>query len=391
MISVNEAKEIISKNVVPLPSVQLSLQEAVGLVLAEDVVSLIDSPPFNQSSVDGYAIAFKDVKEKLKVNGEVPAGNNENLSLLPKQAIRIFTGAAIPANADTIVMQEKIFLENGELIIQDEQLRRGSNFRKQGADIKKDSVALERDTILSPAAIGFLAGLGITEVSVYKKPYISIIITGNELQQPGKTLQFGQVYESNSFMLQTALKQLYFDEVTVSHIDDNLQRLTTSLNNALSKSDIVLLAGGISVGDYDFVLQAATDCGIEKIFHKVKQRPGKPLYFGKKNNKYVFGLPGNPSSVLTCFYEYVVPALNAMMNKKSGLPIRVSLGKDYKKVNGLTFFLKGNYEDGKAWPLDAQESYRLSSFAKANCLIRLEENITDYKEGDIVEIRVLPN
>jgi molybdopterin molybdotransferase len=160
----------------------------------------------------------------------------------------------------------------------------------------------------------------------------------------------------------------------------------------LESSQVVLLTGGISVGDYDFVLRAATECGVQKLFHKVRQRPGKPLYFGKKEGKLVFGLPGNPSSVLTCFYEYVVPALELMMQQKNMIKvIHAPLSRNYKKLKELTFFLKGFYDRDKAMPLDAQESYRLSSYAKANCLIRLEENVEEYKGGEMVEIHLLPN
>ena len=392
MISVNEAKGIIKDNVEVLPSIKLSLADAVGYVLSIDVFSTIDFPPFNQSSVDGYAIAFKDVHERLIIDGEVAAGNNKSMSLFPKHTMRIFTGAAVPDNADTVVMQEKVVIENNELIIHDEVLQQGLNFRPKGKDIKQNALALQKDDYLSAGAVGFLAGLGITEVSVYKKPSISIIITGNELQQPGNILQHGEVYESNSVTLKAALHQLHFNDVEILHVDDNLNRLTSTLNNALENSDVVMLCGGISVGDYDFVLQAATYCGVEKLFHKIKQRPGKPLYFGKKNNKIVFGLPGNPSSVLTCFYKYVIMALEIMTNKKNIIKVvKATLANDYKKIAGLTFFLKGLYADDKVFALDAQESYRLSSYAKANCLIILEEDKTEYKKNDIVEVHILPN
>lgn len=392
MIPVNEAKEIIKNNVSVLPSIKISLAAAAGYVLQKDIFSATDIPAFNQSSVDGYAFAFKHLHEKLIINGEIAAGNKENLSLLPKYAIRIFTGAAVPQNADTVIMQEKTIIENGQLIILDELLQKGSNFRAKGTDIKTGALALEKNSFLSPAAIGFLAGTGITEVNVYAKPSISIIVTGNELQQPGKILQPGQVYESNSFMLKAALQQLYINDVNIFWMDDELPHLTEKLNEVLKSSDMILLTGGISVGDYDFVLKAATACGIEKLFHKVKQRPGKPLYFGKKENKPVFGLPGNPSSVLTCFYEYVIPALEIMTNRKNIIKVvKSSLATAYKKMGGLTFFLKGYYEGNKVWPLAAQESYRLSSYAKANCLIRLEEDMQEYNQGDAVEVHLLPN
>jgi molybdopterin molybdotransferase len=193
-------------------------------------------------------------------------------------------------------------------------------------------------------------------------------------------------------MLKAALQQLHFNEVEDVYADDNLERLTSILNDALNKSDLILLCGGISVGDYDFVLKATENCSTEKLFHKVKQKPGKPLYFGKKDKKIVFGLPGNPSSVLTCFYEYVVPSLEKMTNKKGTINyLQLPLSMSFRKIAGLTFLLKGLYDDNKVIPLDAQESYRLSSYAKANCLIRLEEERTQYEEGEMVEVHVLPN
>ncbi len=389
LISVDEAKQIIKDNVEVLPSIKMALAEAAGYVLAEDVFSKIDFPPFNQSNVDGYAIAFKDANEKLKINGESAAGNSENISLQPKHAMRIFTGAPVPANADTVVMQEKVFVENNLLQIEDDKLQQGINFRAKGKDIQHGELALHKDEFLTAGSIGFLTALGLTQVRVYKKPSISIIITGNELQQPGKKLEYGQVYEANSYILKSALQQLHFNDVAVLQADDNLKRLTSILNDALNNSDIVLLCGGISVGDYDFVLQAAINCGVQQLFHKVKQRPGKPLYFGKKDNKLVFGLPGNPSSVLTCFYEYIAEALAIMTKKNSFIKVQqAALDSDYKKVAGLTFFLKGILEDDKVIALDAQESYRLSSYAKANCLIRLDEDRMEYEQGEVVEVHV---
>lgn len=391
LITVDEAKSIVKNNIGLMPAVTIPLKDAAGFILAENVYSKIDFPPFNQSNVDGYAIAFKDAKEPLMVNGESAAGNKENFSLLPKHAMRIFTGAPVPSNADTVVMQEKVTIDKNELIIEDDALKQGINFRPKGKDILSGDIALRKDELLSAGAVGFLMALGVTAVSVYKKPSISIIITGDELQQPGKALQHGQVYESNSFMLKAALRQLHFNELDVFYANDNLQSVTSILNECLDKSDVVLLCGGISVGDYDFVLQAATDCGVRKIFHKIKQRPGKPLYFGKKGNKIVFGLPGNPSSVLTCFYEYVAEALAIMTRKKSFLKItQASLANDHTKIAGLTFFLKGLLENDTVIALDAQESYRLSSYAKANCLIRLAEERTEYKKGEIVEVHILP-
>jgi molybdopterin molybdotransferase len=383
MISVVEAKKIIDQNVSPLQPVTLPLKESAGLILAEHVYAEMDIPAFPQSSMDGYAFSFHGWKQykKLKIAGEVAAGSNETSVLSPENTVRIFTGAAVPSGADTVIMQEKVKIDSspgseGELIIEDETLQLGNSVRPKGSEIRAGELALEKENLLSPAAIGFLAGIGINELKVYPNPSISIIITGNELQLPGKPLHQGQVYESNSFALKAVLK---------------LEIVVATLEKALVQSDVVLLTGGISVGDYDFVLQAATQCGVEKLFHKVKQRPGKPLYFGKKGNKLVFGLPGNPSSVLTCFYQYVIPALETLSKRKPVLEIiQAPLSKSFQKATGLTHFLKGSYNGETATPLDAQESYRLSSFAIANCLIQIDEEVTSLKEGELVDVYLLP-
>ena len=222
-------------------------------------------------------------------------------------------------------------------------------------------------------------------------PSIGIIITGNELQQPGKPLIYGQVYESNSFALKAVLQQLHINSVEVTHAADKKETITIALRKALLQNDVVLLTGGISVGDYDFVLQAANECGIEILFHKVKQRPGKPLYFGKKGNKIVFGLPGNPSSVLTCFYQYVIPSIEKLSRRKTIVKIiRAPLSIPFQKNSGLTHFLKGIYDGKTATLLDAQESYRLSSFAKANCLIQVDEETISLTNGILVTVYLLP-
>lgn len=398
MISVREAKEIVSNNTPTFAPLKSVLGQAGGKVLGEDVYALIDIPPFPQSSMDGYAFSFQGWKQrkKIKIVGEVVAGTNKKITLDPGSAVRIFTGGAVPMGADTVVMQEKATAHNEELIIEDETLQAGTSVRPMGSEIKAGALALEKETTLSPAAIGFLSGIGITEVSVYPNPSVSIIITGNELQQPGKNLEHGQVYESNSFALKAVLKQLQVEDVQVLYTVDDPKSVASSLQKALQESDVVLLTGGISVGDYDFVLQATKECGVEKLFHKVKQRPGKPLYFGMKahpndTSKLVFGLPGNPSSVLTCFYQYVTPALEKLSRRKKILrTLQVPLSKPFQKAAGLTHFLKGIYDGKTATPLDAQESYRLSSFSIANCLIQVDEETTSLKAGEMVEVYLLP-
>ena len=392
MISVSEAKQKILENGGPGKPVMLPLQEAFNLVLAEDVFAVIDIPAYPQSAMDGYAFSFNgwQLHKELVIQGEMAAGSNEALVVEPQIAVRIFTGAAVPQGADTVVMQEKVRRENDKLIIEDERLRQGLNIRPAGSEVKAGALAMEKGMCLTPAATGFLAGIGIANVQVYPLPSVSIILTGNELQQPGSDLHYGQVYECSSFSLRAALSQMHITNVKIQQVPDDLAAITNTLQQALHSSDIILLTGGVSVGDYDFVLQAAADCKVNTVFHKVYQKPGKPLYFGKREEKLVFGLPGNPSSVLTCFYMYIVPAIEQFCQKNFGLKtIRAPLGQDYKKPQGLTHFLKGYYDGQKATPLTAQESYRMYSFAHANCLIQIDETVTECSEGKQVDVHLL--
>ncbi len=391
MITVTEAKHIISTSVTELKPATVSLVHARGKVLAADVVATIDIPSFPQSAMDGYAFAFDDLQKELIIDGEMAAGSSSTVEVAAGKAIRIFTGAPVPTGADTVVMQEKVKTENGVLIIEDEKLQRNSNVRPIGSEIKAGELALPKESLLTAAAIGFLAGIGVTEVSVIPDPVISIILTGNELQEPGKPLSYGQVYESNSFSLTAALELMHIPVHKIYKAEDDPAVLIAILQQALNESDLVLLTGGVSVGDYDFVLQAANKCGVIKQFHKVKQRPGKPLFFGIKNEKIAFGLPGNPSSVLTCFYEYVTEALAILTKRSLQLKsVQTVLAKDCKKAPGLTHFQKAYYDGQTVLPLSAQESYKLNSFATANCLLMLDADKEEYQANDPVTIHLLP-
>ena len=387
MISVSEAKALVQQYTPTLAPIVLPLSEASGLTLAAAVFAVCDIPAFAQSSMDGYAIKFEDVGQRLKIVGEMAAGAASTFTVATGEAARIFTGAPLPDGADTVVMQEKVMVTGASLTLADPNLIKGSNVRSIGAEIKRGVLAMEKGSLLSPAAIGFLAGIGITEVTVFPQPRIAIILTGNELQQPGSPLRFGQVYESNSYALTALLRQVGITEIEVLAANDELDRLTAVLDLALQKNDLVLLTGGVSVGDYDFVIEAANQCGVAQLFHKVKQKPGKPLYFGKKENKLVFGLPGNPSSVLSCCYNYVLPSIALLSHHVNSVQqVTARLTCDYQKPVGLTHFLKASYADGKASPLGAQESFRLSSFAQANCLICLEEERSTVRSGEEVNV-----
>jgi molybdopterin molybdotransferase len=394
MISVNEAKQIILDNCPFLEPLTIRLEEAGGFVLANDVHAPADIPQFDQSSMDGYAFSFADWEQQqsLTIDGEVPAGLTSTITTPFQHTTRVFTGAAIPLNTDTVVMQEKVEVVNNQLFIRDEFLKLGTNIRPIGAEIKAGALALQQGSNLTPAAIGFLIGIGVTEVSIHPSPTIKIIVTGNELKQPGETLQHGQVYESNSFAIKAGLSQMHVNNVAVSYANDNPAELQQQINNTLANCDLLILTGGVSVGDYDFVVSASKACGIEQLFHKVKQKPGKPLFVGKRNKQLVFGLPGNPSAVITCFYEYIVPVIEQMMHRQTSCIEKKwsALTTACHKKSGLTHFLKAFYSGNKVTISEAQESFRLSSFATANCLVCLAEEETDYLAGDLVEVHQFP-
>ncbi len=393
MIPYAEAIDIICQRTQALTSTIKPISDTLGLVLAEDIYSPIDIPGFDQSAMDGYALCLGNeaVKPSYLIGGEVAAGDAPGEVIDTNIAIRIFTGASVPKGFDTVVMQEKTRIENGNLFITDDLVTLGQNVRLQGAEIKTGTLALPKGSFLAPASIGYLAGMGISEVSVFPKPKVTLIITGNELKQPGELLDYGQVYDANSYTLTAALRQKGISDIQVVWVKDELETLSETLMVALEKSDLVLLTGGISVGKYDFVLESTQKNEVDVQFYKVKQRPGKPIYFGTKDKTLVFGLPGNPASVLTCFYVYVSMAIDLLSNHQKQTWTKATLMEPYTKTNGLTHFLKGHYADGLVKFLGGQESFRLSSFAEANCLIRIDESATILAAGSAVDILLIPS
>lgn len=405
MISVAEARGLIAERVLKLESVSVRLMEGLGRCLAEDVFSPIDMPGFAQSAMDGYAFSWLgyEANGRMEIVGEVAAGAAEaGPRPAPYQTVRIFTGAPVPEGFDTVLMQEKASVRDGMLEVLDPDLVCGRNVRLAGSEIAKGALAMSKGTLLTAAGIGFLASLGIEKVKVVREPRVTLIVTGDELQQPGLPLGFGQVYESNSQLLQAAFLHLRFSQPKIVYAKDDLAGITESIRLAMLDSDMIVMTGGVSVGDYDFVVPAAEAAGTHSIFHKIKQKPGKPLFFGVKEDvgakktdlvtpkqTVVFGLPGNPASVLTCFYQYVLTALEALSGCPVSLKAKTATFTDgYKKNPGLTHFLKGIYSDGVVRLLGAQESYRLSSFSVANCLIEVPEESHEIAAGSTVLVHL---
>lgn len=391
MISVDEAHKLITENCSGGKVEKILLSKSHGYILATPVYSLVDTPPFHQSAMDGYAFSFEnwDGKSELEVCGEIQAGNENVIELKPNQAVRIFTGAAMPVNAETVVMQEHVTINGNTIHIENKKLTKGANVRLQSSQTKKGELALDKGQLLTAPAISFLASIGIANVDVFSKPVISIIVTGKELIQPGNEITEGKIYESNSFGLSAGLNALGITSIFVEVVDDVEEEIVQAITRQLSCCDILILTGGVSVGDYDFVPAALEKCVVKNIFHKVKQKPGKPIYFGKRNDTLVFGLPGNPASVLTCFYEYVVPAIYLFSKKQFSKKIKMPLANDYKKKAGLTYFLKGKTNNENVTILNNQESYLMNSFALADCIIELEEEKEQFVKGEMVNVLMI--
>ena len=392
MVVVEQAKQIILENVQTLSPIRLPLEQSFGKRLAEDIYAPIDLPAFAQAGMDGYAFRFEEGRTTYSIIGEVAAGSDLHYDLKLGEAVRIFTGAPVPAGADTVVMQEKTERHSDSLLMKDEKLAQGQNYRPAGSDIKQHELAIKAGHLLTPAAIGFLAALGITEVSVVPTPRVAILVTGDELQSLGNPLSYGQIYEANSYSLRAALQSIGINSVFIHTVDDDQHQLERYIQESLHLADMVLITGGVSVGDYDYTLHACQQKGVHIHFHGVKQKPGKPLLFGMKAHKPVFGLPGNPSSVLTCFYQYVFPALGKMMDKHLALETTTAIMQDnYQKPAGITHFLRATLNDGMVSIRKGQESYKLVSFAHADAFILLPEETISVQAGDEVIVQKIPS
>ncbi|KAA1248174.1 gephyrin-like molybdotransferase Glp [Aquimarina sp. RZ0] len=393
MISVPEALFIISSIHYAPVSKNVFLKNAKKLTLSKDIASPMHMPPFRQSAMDGYALLMHPENTNVyQIIGEVKAGDTANYRLKPGQGVRIFTGARVPDDADTIVIQEHVSRSDDTIII-NKEIHKNQNIRPVGEQIKKGDCALVKGTTLTPAAIGFLAGLGINKVDVYVPPKVAIITTGNELVAPGEALYDGKIYESNSIQLEAVLEQLSIKNITKYKVQDEYQKTKKTIQEAIQSNDLVLISGGISVGDYDFVKQALQELNTEELFYKIKQKPGKPLFFGKNGSSLIFALPGNPASSLTCFYIYVLPVIEKMLGTfNTGLTRTMKIiTTDFIKKGDRAQFLKAKVHNEQVEILEGQSSAMLYTYAIANALVYIPEAINKVSKGNEVETILLPS
>ena len=393
MISREDASKLILKHAKHISSEDIDLQTALNRVLAADVKSPIDHPIFDQSAMDGYCFRHNSMSQTsvLRLCGEIQAGGNSEIVVGPGECARIFTGAKLPASCDTVIMQEQTSVDGAQIMLTNTELKAGSNVRVAGEQLHKGEVALATGSILNSAAIGFLASLGVDTVRATRHPKVHVVCTGNEFAENKDDLAQGKIFESNGQMLVSCLSKLGI-KAEYEICTDHLKALSDLISLRESQCDLLLVTGGVSVGDYDFTVPALEANGFETIFHRISQKPGKPLLFAAKEGCTAFGLPGNPRAVLICFLEYVrvyimqtMGANNPFLNKLS-LPLNAPFSK---KDDKRTHFLAAKMQDNGAELLNIQGSHMLSSMTAAEGLIVLPPESRKYQKGDMVEFHFL--
>ncbi|MEM9281074.1 MAG: gephyrin-like molybdotransferase Glp [Verrucomicrobiota bacterium] len=394
MLEESEARRRILESVSPGSVIWVPLELAAEQVLADGIIGVVDSPPFDNSSMDGYAVRAKEISEgiSLTVAAAVQAaGPDLDLELKSGEAIRIFTGAPIPRGADAVIMQEDVERVGDQIRVRD-AVEVGENIRRRGGDVCQGQRLLEAGQKLTPARIGLLASQGIPEVPIYSKPLVQIVTTGDELVEPGAPLLAGEIYNSNAPMLQAAVSGVgAISEVT--HALDDQEELAETLGKALSTADLVVIAGGVSVGEKDFVKEVLTDLGVKMDFWRVRVKPGKPFLFGSHpDGTLVFGLPGNPVSAFVTFSLFVRPVIYRLLgHPESGESGRIEVsGKASEEMSNRgdrPHYLRGIQDEQGIRLSGTQQSHAIYGLSKANCLIRLEPEQT-VAAGD--SVRVIP-
>jgi molybdopterin molybdotransferase len=351
--------------------------------------------------MDGYAVRFDDVSScdksnpaSLKVIEDIPAGQKPAKTIQQGEASRIMTGAVTPDGADTVIMVEETKKKNGSVLIF-KSGKKGSHIRKQGEDFKKGDLLLSKGNPVTSANISIIATAGYSELSVYRRPVVAILSTGDELVEIGTKAEPHQIINSNTYLLASKVLESGGTPLLLGIVSDKKDAIIDKLRSA-DKADIIITSGGVSVGDYDFVKDAIEDLGSEIVFWKIAMKPGKPLAFAMLGNRPLFGLPGNPVSSFVSFEQFVRPSILKMSGEKNlfRLTIRATLNEGIKKKNdGKRHFLRSTltYKDGNYFvtALTGQGSNMLSSLASANSLLVVPESETELKSNQQVEVQVL--
>ncbi|HEU0208441.1 MAG TPA: gephyrin-like molybdotransferase Glp [Candidatus Udaeobacter sp.] len=390
MIGEREAREQILEMVGVLDERTVALANALDCFSAQNYFARLPLPAFDNSAMDGYAVVASACKKraKLRVIGEQPAGPDRKLSIDGDEAIRIFTGAPLPRGADAIVMQEDVRRDGSDIIVNVE-VEAGDFVRRRGCDLTQGQIILARGERIRPATIALLASQGFPEVTVGGKATAAIISTGDELVKPGKELLAGQIYDSNSVLLSALLQRCGANTKSVEHCRDNRESLTEAVKRGI-KTNVLIVSGGVSVGEHDLVKEVLREVGAKIEIWRVAVKPGKPFLFGNLDGCFVFGLPGNPVSAFVTFLQFVRPAVLRMMGATNLDPRQVpaKLAADVANDSDRPHYIRGKFRQGRFTPVGRQESHAIFGLTQANALFRLGVG-ESRKTDEIVDIQIL--
>jgi molybdopterin molybdotransferase len=388
MITYEEALDIVLKNSYPFKNETVQLTASYGRILAEDVFSDINMPPFNRSAVDGFACRREDLDMELEVIETIRAGIFPVKTIGKGQCTRIMTGAPVPEGADCVLMVEHTEeISSGKIRFTGDKTK--SNISPYAEDVRVGDKVLALGTRIAPQHIAILAAVGCVSPVVSARPKVAVIATGDEIVEPHVKPGISQIRNSNGFQLAAQAQKAGAEAVYMGIAPDNEKDTFDFVVNALSKADIVLLTGGVSMGTFDFVPAILEKAGIEILFRTISVQPGKPTIFGIKGDKRIFGLPGNPVSSFTIFEILVKPMLRKMMGiAEPAGKMTLPLGVDYQRTRADRMqWLPVKVSGGKAYPLEYHGSAHIFSLASADALVAIPLHVTRLSAGDLIDVR----
>jgi molybdopterin molybdotransferase len=394
MIEYKEARALVLSAAKPLPAETVPLARALGRTLARDVRAGEDIPPFTKSAMDGYAVRAADTRPapvELAVVEDLPAGRLARRRIGPGEAARIMTGAPLPEGADAVVMVEDTERSVPSGVVVRRAVGPGDNVGPAGEDVAKGETALERGTVIGPAEAGMLAAVGLTRVAVVRRPRVAVVSTGDEIVEPGERKRRGQIRNSNGPALTALALRAGAEAEYLGIARDRRSSLAAKFRRARG-ADILVLSGGVSVGDYDLVKDELLAAGVRAVFWKVRIKPGKPVFFGRRGRQLVFGLPGNPTSAMVTFQLFVGPALERLFGRSGEGPATVSavLAAGLAVKPGRLQFLRGLVVSRgpvlKVTPYDDQKSGVLRSMVRSQVLIVVPADVSSLEAGAEVEV-----
>jgi molybdopterin molybdotransferase len=393
MISFEDAINTVLSQHFRLDNERVDLSESLGRILAEDIFSDMDMPPFDKSAVDGFACMLENLSINsmtLEIIEIIPAGTVPQKALLPGQCSKIMTGAMVPSGADCVIMVEDSKMV-GEQQVTVTPITSGNNICYRGEDIRKGDLVLPKGIQITPAHIGVLASVGAVSPLVTKLPAIAIISTGDELVEPAITPAPAQIRNSNAMQMEAQIRTVPAIPAYYGIVSDEGPELRKIIDLALLENDVVLLTGGVSMGDFDFVPEVMQEAGIEILFKSIAIQPGKPTVFGRRNNTFIFGLPGNPVSSFVLFELMVKPFLRKLMGCTTApVEFRLPIGVDFtRRKSARKSMIPVIIRDGAIFPVEYHGSAHINAYSVASGIMSVEIGTTIVKKGELVYVRPL--